>query len=107
MDMTKDLFAELEFGKIALKKLAPTDPHFRLYKAGWLGKGIKREVMSVTGAVFRESTRGLTKGQFTIMVPKTSRTVHVTANEMAEFKDAQKKVRKDRDLGYMQGRGAT
>jgi hypothetical protein len=90
MDMKTDPFADMTFGKLALKKLAPTDSNFRLYKAGWLGDGRQREVMSVTGAMFRESTRGPAKGQLTIMVPKTSRSVHVTAQEMAEFEASEK-----------------
>lgn len=29
-----DLFANYTFGKVALKKIKPTDPNFRLYCAG-------------------------------------------------------------------------
>ena len=90
MDMKTGPFADMTFGKLALKKLAPADLNFRLYRAGWLGDGRQREAMSVTGAVFREWTRGPTKGQLTIMVPKTSRSVHVTAQEMNKFEAAEK-----------------
>ena len=53
MSMEIDIFAETDYGKIALKKIAPTDPNFRLYEAGWLGKHGKSDVMEVKGAVFR------------------------------------------------------
>lgn len=91
MDMTHDIFADLPFGKLALQKMKPTDPDFRLYKAGWLGKGypLRREVMEVTGAVFRRPLRGPNRGQLSIMVPGTSRTVFVTALEMTASKQAE------------------
>ena len=85
MDMTEDIFADQSYGKIALQKIAPTDPNFRLYKAGYLGKGNVRKVMEVTGAVFRHATRGPNKGKLSIMVPHTARTTHVTAAEMEAF----------------------
>jgi hypothetical protein len=85
MDMTIDVFAEYSYGKAALKKIAPTDENFRLYFAGWLGDGLEREVMKVTGAVFRQCTRGQNKGLLSIKVPDTARTVYVTAKEMAEY----------------------
>ena len=85
MDMTEDIFADQSYGAIALQKIAPTDVNFRLYRAGWLGKGDAREVMAVTGAVFRHATRGPNKGKLSIMVPHTSRTAHVTSAEMCDF----------------------
>lgn len=66
-DMTKDLFAEFSYGQIALQKLAPTDPNFRLYKAGWLGKANTTEVMQVTGGVFRKALRGRDKGKLAVL----------------------------------------
>ena len=84
MDMTEDIFADQSYGALALQKLAPADSNFRLYKAGWLGKGDEREVIAVTGAVFRHATRGPNKGKLSIMVPDTSRTAHVTSAEMSE-----------------------
>lgn len=90
MDMKNDLFADQTFGKIALQKVAPTDTNFRLYKAGWIGDPRRREIMEVTGAVFREALRGPNKGQLSIMVPHTSRSVYVTAREMDEFEAAEK-----------------
>lgn len=84
MDMRKDVFADQSYGKVALKKLGQVDPDFRLYKAGWLGNGDERTVMQVTGAVFREVQRGPRKGELGIMIPRTSRSVYVTAAEMRE-----------------------
>jgi hypothetical protein len=43
LDMRVDLFAELTFGKIALQKIAPVNSNFRLYLAGFTGKGNKQE----------------------------------------------------------------
>lgn len=88
MDMREDIFAEQSYGKLALQKFAPVDPNFRLYIAGWLGNGKERQVMKVTGAVFREALRGVRKGQLVIMVPDTSRSVHLTVEEMDEFEAA-------------------
>lgn len=88
MDMTEDIFADQSYGKVALQKIAPTDPKFRLYKAGWLGAGNVREVMRVTGAVFREAMRGPNKGKLSIMVPGTQRSVMVTHAEMTAVDDA-------------------
>lgn len=85
MDMKNDIFGEQTFGKLAIRKIAPAELNFRLYKAGWIGKANERQVMEVSGAVFREAQRGPRKGQLSIMVPHTSRTVHVTADEMDAF----------------------
>lgn len=79
----EDLFADTTFGKLALRKLAPIAPNFRLYSAGWMGDGNQRDVMDVTGAEFREAKRGLRKGEPCIAVPGTTRTAYVTAAEMA------------------------
>jgi hypothetical protein len=85
MDMTQDVFADQNYGKAALQKMAPTDPNFRLYLAGWLGEKPPFEVMEVRGAVFRHATRGPNKGKLAIRVPGTTRTVHVTAAEIASI----------------------
>ena len=85
LDMTKDPFADTEFGKVALAKLEPCKPNFRLYCAGWLETGGPPEtweVMEVTGAEFREAKRGPNKGKLSILVPHTQRTVHVHVSEM-------------------------
>lgn len=87
--MDDDMFAPTIFGQIALKKMSPTDANFRLYSAGWLGKGDPRnsEVMEVTGCIFRPALRGQNKGKLTIRVPDTTLTVHVTRREMTEFEE--------------------
>lgn len=81
----EDLFADTTFRRLALTKLAPTSPSFRLYAAGWLGKGTERDCMEVKGAEFREAARGPRKGQLCILVKGTDRTAYVTAAEMAAF----------------------
>lgn len=86
MDMTVDVFADQSYGKIALQKLAPTDPNFRLYLAGWIENKPPFEVMEVKGAVFREAKRGPNKGKLSIMVPGTGRKVYVTSAEMDDAK---------------------
>lgn len=88
MDMRIDIFAEYPYGKLALQKIGSTDPNFRLFCAGWLGKGDKREVMRVTGAVFREPTSGPNKGKLSIKVRGTEQSVLVTSGEMDEFEAA-------------------
>lgn len=87
-----DVFASQTFGKVALEKLAPNPPNFMLYIAGWLGDGTRRDVMEVSGAVFREAKSGPRKGKICVMVPGTKRTTYVTANEMdaAEKADRQR-----------------
>lgn len=89
MDMQKDLFAEFSYGQIALDKIKPANPNFRLYSAGWLetnGGPETWEVMEVTGADFRPALSGKSKGKLTIMVPNTKRTVHVHVSEMKAYK---------------------
>lgn len=88
MDMSVDLFAEQSYGKIALKKLAPTDENFRLFEAGYLGNDNQRDVLEVKGAVFRKALRGPNKGQLSIKVPDTTRAAYVTADEMRNFDGA-------------------
>ncbi|WP_166742036.1 hypothetical protein [Burkholderia cepacia] len=39
MDMTNDIFADMPFGQIALEKINPASPNFRLFSAGWLETG--------------------------------------------------------------------
>lgn len=84
-DMTDDLFADQAYGKAALAKMQPTSPNFRLYCAGWLENGGHPdtwEVMVVTGAEFREATRGPNKGKLSILIPGTKKTVHVHISEI-------------------------
>lgn len=90
MDMQEDIFGKMPFGKIALAKLKPASPNFRLYSAGWLEKGPPEtwEVMAVTGAEFREAKSGPNRGKLCIMVKGTKRTVHVHRSEMTARKPA-------------------
>ncbi|ODP35163.1 hypothetical protein A9762_12275 [Pandoraea sp. ISTKB] len=84
-----DIFANQTFGKIALKKLEPLPANFMLYVAGWLGDGTRRDVMEVSGAVFREAKSGPRKGKLCVMVPGTKRTTYVTADEMDAVEKAE------------------
>ena len=82
MSMEIDLFADTSYGKVALQKIAPTNPDFRLYCAGWMGEANDRQVMKVMGAVFRPAQRGRFKGQLHIKVTNTERTAYVTSEEL-------------------------
>lgn len=81
----EDLFANYTFGKVALKKIKPADPNFRLYCAGWLGDIATTDTMEVIGAVFREAKRGPRKGELCIVVPRTKRVAYVTVAEMDAY----------------------
>jgi hypothetical protein len=82
-DMTRDVFAEQPYGKLALTKLAPVSENFRLYQAGWLGdKPEEWTVMEVKGAEFREAKSGPNKGKLSILVPDTDRRVFLTRDEI-------------------------
>jgi hypothetical protein len=83
--MRVDLFAEFTFGKIALQKIAPVSSDFRLNLFGFVGDKSSPEMIKVSGAIFREPLRGPNKGMLSIRVPNTSRTVYVTAAEIAAF----------------------
>ena len=83
MDMSKDLFAQQPYGKIALAKLAPVPANFRLYQAGWLGdKPGDWEVMKITGAEFRVAKTGKNAGKLSILVKGSVRSTYVTRAEM-------------------------
>ena len=91
-DMTKDIFAETPFGKLALEKLAPVSGNFRLFEAGWLGKRPQDwRVMCIKGAEFREAKAGPNKGMLSIPVKGTERSVYLTREEIAAA-DAEKAV---------------
>jgi hypothetical protein len=82
-DMSKDIFADFSYGKVALIKLAPVPEKFRLFSAGWLGeKPADWKTMKVTGAEFREAKSGPQKGKLAIMVQGTQRSAYVTKEEM-------------------------
>lgn len=84
MDMTEDLFASTTFGKIALEKIKPQNPNFRLFCAGWLEDGPPEtwETMKVSGAEFREAKTGPNKGKLSVMLPGTKRTVYIHKMEL-------------------------
>lgn len=80
----ENCFANTNFGRVALSKLAPVPENFRLYEAGWLGENPKDwDVMEVLGAEFRTAKSGPNKGELCIMIPGTKRTAYVTKAEMA------------------------
>jgi hypothetical protein len=81
-DMDHDIFGDTEYGKLALKRLADPHPDFRLYSAGWLGEVNDRQVMRVTGAVFRRALRGPNAGKLSMLVKGTSRTAYLTSAEI-------------------------
>ena len=82
-DMSKDIFADCSYGKVALNKLAPVPEKFRLFSAGWLGeRPADWKTMKVTGAEFREAKSGPQKGKLVIMVKGTQRSAYVTREEM-------------------------
>ncbi|WP_199031383.1 hypothetical protein [Ralstonia sp. ASV6] len=92
MDMTKDIFADQLYGQLALEKIKPSSPNFRLYMAGFIENGgppESWEVMEVVGAEFREAKSGPNKGKLCVMVPNTKRTAHIHVSEM-RARDTQK-----------------
>ena len=92
MDMEIDIFADLSFGKIALSKMTPVPPNFRLYYARWLDeKPEDRKIMQVKGAEYRAAKSGQNKGKLSIRVPGTTRSVYVTADEMRALDSKQGK----------------
>ncbi len=98
-DMEKDIFAEQQYGQLALKKLAPVSDNFRLISAGWLGqKPEDWEVMKVTGAEFRVAKAGPHKGKLSIMVKGTQRSAHVTRKDIVAATARAKKHTKGADL---------
>ncbi|WP_186152051.1 hypothetical protein [Burkholderia gladioli] len=87
MDLRQDPFADTHFGRLALEKIKPTSPHFRLYEAGWLETGgppDSWEIFEVIGAEFREAKRGPNQGKLSIMVPNTRRIVHIHRDELRD-----------------------
>lgn len=85
--MAADVMHETSYGRAALRKLgamAPVGEAFRLYAAEWLGGSKPEEwhAMKVTGAEFREATRGPNKGKRTVRVQNSTRIAIVTIEEM-------------------------
>lgn len=82
--MDEDIFAQMSYGKVALRKMGEVDPNFRLYCCGWVGDCDTTDTMKVEGAVFRPAMSGPRKGKLVIEVPGTKRTAYVTTAEMRE-----------------------
>lgn len=83
-DMTVDVFADSDFGRAALKQLAPVPENFRLYSAGWLGDGpADFNVMEVVGAEFRAAKTSPNKGKLSVLVPGTTRKCWVSKADMS------------------------
>jgi hypothetical protein len=82
MGMEQKLFEDTDYGKVAIEKIKPTDPNFRLYYAGWLGKNGEADVMEIRGAVFRQAKSGPNKGRLCMIVRGSEKTVYVTVAEM-------------------------
>lgn len=80
--MDNDVLADTTYGKLALAKLKPKNKNFRLYEAGWLGKGNEREVMEIKGAIFRIARSGPRKGKLCILIKGTECTTYITASEL-------------------------
>jgi len=86
-DMTNDVFADSDFGRAALKQLAPIPENFRLYSAGWLGDGpADFNVMEVVGAEFREAKSGPYKGKLSVLVLGSVRKCWVSKADMSASK---------------------
>lgn len=81
-----DLFAEHDYGKLALKKMGPVPENFRLFEAGWLGEKPEQwRVMKVRGAEFRVAKSGPNKGKLAILLGSTVRSVFLTREEIQQF----------------------
>lgn len=85
MDMQEDIIASFDYGKAALKKLAPVPENFRLYLLEWLGERPgERTILKITGAEFRKAKTGKNKGKLTVMVENSKRTVYLTKEEILD-----------------------
>ena len=85
MDMTRGIFEQEDYGKLALEKIRPQSPNFRLYCVGWIENGGPPEtweILEVTGAEFREAKTGRNKGKLTVLVKGTKRIAHIHRNEL-------------------------
>jgi len=87
-DMAEGIFEGTAIGKAALQKYGQVPENFRIFEAGWLGERPEEfTVMEVKGALFREAKSGPNKGKLTIMLPRTTRRVYVTKDELKKFDD--------------------
>lgn len=81
MSMEERIFESTDYGKVAIDKIKPTDPNFRLFYAGWLEDG-KADVMKIKGAVFRAAKSGPNKGRMCMIVKGTEQVAYVSVSEM-------------------------
>ncbi|KAB7715145.1 hypothetical protein GBN32_01330 [Plesiomonas shigelloides] len=77
-NMEYDVFADYPFGKAALKKMKSKSDNFRLF----FSENMLDGSMKVKGAEFRVAKKGKNKGKLSIMVPNTTQTVFITADEI-------------------------
>lgn len=79
-DMTNGVFEDTDYGKIAINKLSPVTPNFRIYKVGLVGDD--KSTFEVIGAEFRTAKSGKNKGKLCIIMTGTKRTTYVTSDEI-------------------------
>ena len=88
MSVDQDIFADTDFGKIALKRMAEQSPlpeGFRLFSAGWMEDHPEKFWnFKVIGAQFRMAKTGKNKGKPTIKVEGTERVSVITKRELME-----------------------
>lgn len=98
-DMTKDIFAETVFGRVALGKMGKKDPlpkNFRLFEAGWVEDMPEDfETMMVRGAEFKKAKSGLNKGKLAIMIKGTTKKVYITHDQINTEKNNDFTLRHD------------
>lgn len=82
--MSLDFFMDQWYAPLALAKIKPASPNFRIYEVGWLetgGPSDTWDTLEVIGAEFREVKSGPRKGRLAIMVPGTRRVAHIHVSE--------------------------
>lgn len=80
----EDIFESQSYYKVAMAKIKPDNPDFRIFCCGWVGDYHTTDTMQVTGAVFREAKSGPRKGKKVVEVTGTRRSAFVTVAEMKE-----------------------
>lgn len=91
-----DIMGQQPYGRLALSRMHADNPlpeNFMLYSAGWKGKHPNYEAMQVTGAQFRPVQRGPHKGELTMIVSHTKRTIYLTPDEVRKAGDDAKAVK--------------
>lgn len=88
VDMREGIFEKYDFAHLAREKLRIKNPDFRIYIAGIKPEPPKDWThMVVTGAVFREPTKGPNIGKLSIMVPGTQKTAKISRQEIEEYRE--------------------